>query len=140
MILAHLFEKTMKKIIIGIAPLIIALILGTCLSSRAQIVMAQPIQIDGGFGMLYHLNEKGLQKTDNNIVQNSIYSGNHSETNMDPYPNLKQKKEYYIIEYEVKYSIYTYGINRQTDLLSGSYYCKLVGCNFNTESVLKDLN
>jgi hypothetical protein len=102
--------------------------------------MAQPIQIDGGFGMFYHLNEKGLQKTHNNIMKNSIHSGNHSETNMTPYPNLKQEKEYYIIEYEVKYSICNYSSNRQTDLQSGSYYCKLVGCKPDLESHVNKQN
>ncbi len=128
------------KRIIGIAPLIIALILGTCLSSQAQIVMVQPMQIDGGFGMFYHLSGKDLQKTDNDMVKNSIHSSNDSETNITKYPDLTQEKEYYIIEYEVKYSICTYNSNRQTNLQSGSYYRKLVGCKFNTESVFKDLN
>lgn len=139
MILAHPFEKIMKRII-GIAPLIVALILGTCLSSQAQIVMVQSINIDRDFGMFYHMNEKGLQKTDNNIVKKSIHSSNHGETNMNPYPDLKQEKEYYIIEYEIKYSICTYSSDRQTDLQSGSYYCKLVCCKPDVESHINKLN
>lgn len=139
LILAHLFEKTMKKII-GIAPLIIALILGTCLSSQAQIVMVQPMPIDGGFGMFYHLRGKAIQKTDNNMVKNSIHSTNDSETNIAQYPDLTQEKEYYIIEYEVKYSICTYNSNRQTNLQSGSYYRKLVSCKQNDETFTKKLN
>ncbi|MCB2207671.1 MAG: hypothetical protein KQH67_05195 [Bacteroidetes bacterium] len=128
------------KRIIGIAPLIIALILGTCLSSQAQIVMVQPMPIDGGFGMFYHLRGKAVQKTDNNMVKNSIHSTNDSETNIAQYPDLTQEKKYYTIEYEVKYSICTYNGNRRTDLQSGSYYCKLVGCKLNNESISKDLN
>ena len=62
MILAQLFEETMKKTI-GIAPLIIALILGTCICSQAQIVTVQPVNFDGGFSMYKNLNGKELQKT-----------------------------------------------------------------------------
>ena len=84
--------------------------------------------------------EKNFRKPTNNQVKKSIYSSNGSETNTTQYPDLTQEKEYYIIEYEVKYSICTYNSNRQTNLQSGSYYRKLVGYKFNTESVFKDLN
>lgn len=129
----------MKKIF-GIASLIIALILGTCLSSQAQIVMVQPMQIDGGFGMLHSLNVENQQNTAREYEDSSVHDKSNIELKHVQSPGLKSGNEYYIIEYEVKYSICTYNKNRQTDLQSGSYYHKLVGCKFKNESASKDLN
>jgi hypothetical protein len=138
-ILAHPFERTMRKII-GIAPLIIALILGTSLSSQAQIVTVQPVNFDGGFSMYKNQNGIELQKPTNDQVKNSTLLNRDINTNSSRYPDISNTNEYYVIEYEVKYSICSYNSNKQTDLQSGSYYCILVGCKFNTESVFKDLN
>lgn len=139
MILAHQFEKIMQKII-RIAPLIIALILGTCYSSQAQIVTVQPNHIDGGFSTFHGNHAKNQQKPADNNLKSTISSDADSELKLAKYPDLNTDNSYYIIEYEVRYSICSYNKNRQTDLQSGSYYCKLVGCKFNNESVSKDLN
>ena len=132
MILAHPFERTMKKIV-GIAPLIIALILGTCFSSQAQIVTVQPISLDGGLSMFSNRPINGLDKTTDYQTQNTLKTSTTKNSDILQFPDLLIENEFYIIEYELKYSLSSYCKNKLTNLKSGSYYCKLVGCKQNTE-------
>ncbi|PLW96876.1 MAG: hypothetical protein C0591_07885 [Marinilabiliales bacterium] len=139
MILAHPFERTMKKVI-GIAPLIIALILGTCLSSQAQIVMAQPIQIDGGFNNYMYSFNKGKQNTEiqqNHLQSDEVYRNSSTTKNVD---QIKYNYGVVLIDYETLYKVCTFKENKETGLYSGSYYRKLVSCNRNSDEIFKNLN
>lgn len=122
----------MKKII-GIASLIIALILGTCLSSQAQIVMVQPMQIDGGFNSYLNILDNGNK--------NNKHIDNVSDSNFDTDANqVKNKPGDLIVDYESLYKICTYKENKETGLHSGSYYRKVVSCNPNSNKALKKSN
>jgi hypothetical protein len=125
--------------IFGIAPLIIALILGTCFSSQAQIVTVTPVNIDGGFEMFKKHNpgvaikSKGNQSEPDESLADDVL-------NTLQIPLLIGFNEYIILVYEVNYSIYRYRNGWQTDLKKGSYYAKFIGCSKDRELNLKISN
>lgn len=133
MILAHLFERTMQKIV-GIAPLIIALFLGTCFSSQAQIVTVQPINLDGGIKMIHEQFKYDIQS------QNYGKEDRNSNCDTLQFSNLMMTNENLIKEFKLEYILCRNNNIEKTDLISGSYYRKLVSCYGNSGKTQKNLN
>lgn len=126
----------MKKII-GIASLIIALILGTCLSSQAQIVMVRPIQIDGGFNSYMNPFNKGEQNTEiqqRHLQSDEVSENSNTAANAD---QIKYKRGVLLIDSETLYKVCTYKKNKETGLYSGSYYRNLVSCSRNSNKTIE---
>ena len=126
----------MKKII-GIASLIIALILGTCLSSQAQIVMVRPIQIDGGFNSYMNPFNKGEQNTEiqqRHLQSDEVYRNSSTTKIVD---QIKYNYGVVIIDYVTLYKVCTFKENKETGLYSGSYYRKLVSCSRNSNKTIE---
>jgi len=127
----------MKKIF-GIAPLLLILILGTCSSLQAQIVSVQPIHFEGGFSTLTDLANNGQKENDYNQVQSpgTAYSVVNKKTSESQKAN--NENEFCVVEYEVRYSIWSYNNHTRTDLHTASYYYKLVSCKQRTKSDTKN--
>ena len=126
------------KRIFGIASLIIALILGTFLSSQAQIVTATPVNIDGGFKMFHKHNSDASVGVKEDQAEDAYQ--NVGNDHILQIPILIGATEYIILEYGVNYAISRYNNSGKTDLKSGSYHCKVVGCKKNTDPYVKILN
>ena len=126
------------KRIFGIASLIIALILGTYVSSQAQIVTATPVNIDGGFKMFHNHNSDANVKVKEDKPDDAFQT--IANDHILQIPILIAMNEYIILEYEVNYAISRYNNSGKTDLKSGSYNCKVVGCKKDTDSNMKILN
>ena len=124
MILAQQFEKAMKKIF-GIATLIIALVLGTCFSSQAQIVKVTPVNIDGGFNM-YKNQNLGVAIHGKQVKSKSTESKVNDEISILQIPVLIGVNEYIILEYDPNYSTCRYSNCEQTNLKEGGYYAKYI--------------
>ena len=121
----------MQKII-RIAPLIFALVLGTCVSSQAQIVTATPVNIDGGFNMYKNHNPGVLiNGTDDQQVKNE--SEVHDKIKSLQIPVLIGFNEYIILDYELNYPICRFSKGEQTDSKKGSYYAINTACRKDSE-------
>lgn len=138
LILAQQFEKAMQKII-RIAPLIIALILGTCYGSQAQIVTALPVNIDGGFNM-YKNHNPGFLFNGANDQPEKNKSEITDKIETSQIPVLIGFNKYIFSDYELYYPICQFRNDGQTDLKKGSYYAQYLVYRKDSELNMKYKN
>ena len=129
----------MKKIF-GIAPLLLILILGTCSSLQAQIVSVQPIHFEGGFSKLTGLANNVEKENGHDQIKNANATNLVLDKEISACQRMNNENEFCVVEYEVRYSIWSYNNHTRTDLHSASYYYKLVSCKQRTKSKMKKLN
>jgi hypothetical protein len=97
-------------------------------------VSVQPIHFEGGFSMLTGLTNNEQKENGSDQIKNANAANLVLDKEISECQRMNNENEFCVVEYEVRYSIWSYNNHTQTDLHSASYYYKLVFCKQRTKS------